>query len=207
MAASKDEIEERRRRQLYLTIGGVLSLVLPLLGLAYLKLSDNSPKIRASTGAFFSQRQAGSRRSEPSPVVAPPVSVRPEKPLPSQSKPAAKAAPSQDSMSFIRGGSDYYPEEKPAASAAPPKPKPAAPAKPPKKEPSRQAKKSFAPPKLKPVQGFSNFRGQSGAGLGTQAANPQVPSIPNMLQMPAGAQVPPNVQEMLKNIPGAGSGQ
>ncbi len=211
----EEERKARSQRTLYLLIGGLLSLLIPLLGVAYLKLTEGSSPRLVSGQAIFAQRRDLSPRARitPAQVPAAPAAVRAQAaPAPSSPPAADKAKPrGGDSLSFIRGDRELF-EEKPQAQA-PQADKAPAPEKEEGKKPkaaqgAKPAKKPFAMPKLKPSSGFTDFKSKGGLGLGAQKNQVQEspqdipPDMQKMLKdLPAGAQGTPEVQELLKGLP------
>lgn len=157
--------ENLRKRYLYLTISGVVSLILPLLGIAYLRMSDNLQPIRKNQVSAVFSRRAGDPLAKKKILPAKTSAAPLPNPLTvevikTSSQPAPKQPEgglTQDSLSFIRGGGEYYKEKKPApaAAAAQEAAKPAA-----KKTPAKPAKKLFVAPKLKGNTRFSDFKGK-----------------------------------------------
>ena len=179
--------EERRRRTRYLIVGGAASLLLPLLGIAYIKLSEPTSVAPSGVRIF-------AKHGEEPPVLMP--AVKRSWPAPSSMlKPAASASPSDGgSMAFIRGGSDYSPPEKAVAAAPEQKAPPPAPA-PPKEtkappvtaalQPAKPASPPAVMPKLKPGSGFMSFASQKGtAAQGQGGAGTPPAGMPDMSLRP-----------------------
>ncbi|MBI5630977.1 MAG: hypothetical protein HY921_08845 [Elusimicrobia bacterium] len=211
MAAEKDP---RKRRTLFLIIGAALSLLLPLGAAVYLKIKDSGSQAGPGLlgGAVFPRRAYDAstvRRIAPAATPAAPLSAPPV-----SSKPALKPQGSTDSsLDYIRGGSDYYQERKPAA--APPVPATAAPEPPaPEAKPRKPAKAAHKPvpmPKLKSLKGPINFRSKSfGTKKNQDHASEeaqqkgQTPDMEELLKkagnLPQGSGTP-DVNQLLKNIP------
>ena len=178
-----NEPQERQKRTVWLLAGGAASLVLPLLGVAYLHWSEGAAASAPSGRAdLFERRDGGDRRIVPSQAVSslpPPVSL----PIGKIEKSAGS------SLDFIKTGEDM--KAKPVETAA--KPAAASPVTAPAvstapaaaaKSAGKTAKKPFVMPKLQGSNSFTNFNtGKSGG------------SAPN------GAPGGQNVQDALKNLP------
>jgi len=194
--ASKKESEkaERRRITLYLLVGGLVLLLLPLLGIAYIKLTEAPAAAPSGAPIFLKHGQ------EAAPA-----------PMPATSRPAQKSAaapPAGGSMAYIRGGSDYLPPPEPKD--APPAPEKA------KREPAAARPAKAAPaaiPRLKPTSGFTNFsnrpqKGAQGQGAGTSPAG--MPDMSELMKnMPGGGsgQGMPDIKELMKGMPAQGDQQ
>lgn len=103
-----EEAERVRARKTKLLIaGGVVSLVLPLLGVAYIKITDTSANSLPISvqGAVFDRRETTSQAITPV-TAAQPMAAAPAPPVPGQ-KPGG-------SLGFISGGNEYYQDDKPA---------------------------------------------------------------------------------------------
>lgn len=118
VTATPEELEaERKKKTFLLMAGGALSLLLPLLGVLYLKLTDSSGSRPLSSGGtlVFDRHTAGSDpRITPAGLPAAGAEAAPRVGGPAG---AAAGAP-QSSLSMIVAGSDYY-KEPAAAPAAP----------------------------------------------------------------------------------------
>lgn len=224
-----DEVKEleRKRRTLYLMIGGAASLILPLLGALYIRMSDTQVKgPGGSGGAIFARRGVdGSPQLKVVPVLSAAPAAGSSAPSPA---PIRQAAESQagGSLGFIRGGSDYSDNKAapPAPAAAAPQKTEAAPAPaaPEQKEtqipqPKTTAKAAARPvnaPKLKPTKGFNTW-GKPGSGAKkNQNGEEQSGAAPDMGEMmkkmgggaggaPGGM---PDIGAMMKNMGGGASG-
>lgn len=229
----------RNRRTLYLIVAGVLSLLVPLVGVLYLKLSDNSRGgTPGSAGIVFSRRMAGDDPPTLNPAAAAAAASalrgivttaapKMNSPLP-VAAPESSARASGGSLSFLRGGEDYYGDgdtqlpvgqtppqqqqaEAPAAGGSGASPAGAAspaaattPAASPK-----TGQKAFVMPKLKPSSGFSDFksRGTSLSGLGAPAgAGPAALQQQAAAAQAAGAGGTQQSQSAWKPASGPGSG-
>lgn len=223
-APPSDEEREiaRNRRTLYLVIGGVLSLLVPLLGALYLRMSDRSFMNAGGTGAIiFSRRAAGDKAPSLTPnMAAASVGIgRVTEAAPKMNSPMPVAAPESsardggDSLSFLRGGEDYYGD----GSSQPPPPQQQEPASPPPAEPPTQAQaaakaapaakagpKPFAMPKLKPSSGFSDFKG--GGRLSPGSGAPAGPNPAALQQQAAAAQAAGGQQPQSAWKPASGPG-
>lgn len=181
---------ERKRRTVYLVVGGALSLLLPLLGALYLKLSETPlPPGGVDASAVFARREGPAPRVQPASTPA----------APKGSAPASPAPGSDSGLSMVRGGQDYYQEPQPPAAA--PAPAKAAPAPAPAPKPIPQPKPAPAPApsfsfaKLKPTSGIEVKSWFSGS----KAQPPAAPA-----QMPAAAgQAAPDINALLKSLPQA----
>ncbi len=166
-----EEQEARRKRwTVYLVAGGVLSLLVPLLVVLYIRLSESPAAGPAAARPGFVPRENWGAKVKPAVTPAPTAK--------------SQAAPAGDSLGFVKGGSEYYP---PAPARPAPEPVKAA-AAPPALTPKPEVKKTAA-------TGYKPFT-QPKLKL-TNSKNP-------VGKPPAGA--PPDINALLKNIPGAGSG-
>lgn len=208
MDPTPEEEAARKKKTLLLLAGGAVSLILPLLGVLYLRWKDTRQAPKQHEAAVFQQREGAERRitppsspamaaavvlTQPAAVPSAPASGASSLPLPTTS---GKASAGGGSLGFIKGSDDYYTEKKDE-----PKPEPkkeetkAAPAEQPKPVPAKSAakakpgKKPFVMPRLQPGKGFTNFKrpGQQ---------QPEAAS---------GEDGPADMQEMLKDIPGGAS--
>lgn len=194
--------EERRRaeRTKYLLIAGAVTLLLPLLGVAFLRGTDPGLSPGFTGGRIF-----GKRGSADKPLTMPaatPAAPRPvESRLPT-GKPTERA-PDGSSLNFLKSDNVYYPpqEEKKEEPKAPPPPEPPEAEEPaPLEKKPAKGKKPFTMPKLKPAAGstsFSDFKGKQPLGKG--AAGKKKPAAHG--DDVEGA--PPDIQEMLKSIQGS----
>lgn len=207
MDISQEEEAARKKKTLLLLAGGALSLALPLLGVLYLRWSENRTAPKQKDVAVFEQREGAERRitppnapamsaavalAQPAAVPSAPPPGSSSLPLPSSSRPAAESG---GSLGFIKSSGDYYAERKPEAAAEPkkeePKPAPAAeapkePVKPPAAPKAKAEKKPFNMPKLQTGKGFTSFKRP---GQKQEAA-------------PSDEDAPMDMQEMLKQVPG-----
>ncbi|NNN06210.1 MAG: hypothetical protein HKL90_09955 [Elusimicrobia bacterium] len=193
---------ERQKKTRLLIIGGAASLVLPLLGAAYLYWADSKP-----AHGLSGRSDVFERREDGGPVV-PSRTVLAVPNAPPAGGTAGAKPPS--SLDFIKADPDFQTRPASAAAAAPAA-KAAATAAPataksvatPQK--SAAAKKAFVMPKLQPTRGFSNNFGSSGAAAaGTApAGNGNGQDVQQILQnLPPGAANNPDVQKYLQNQQG-----
>lgn len=202
MATPEQEIQQGRdKRTKVLLAGGAVSLILPLLGVVYIRMNEAKTARAPDSSVTFERREAGEEKVNVSQTVtiinpaAAPVSGASSLPIPGGMT-ATPASGGGSSLDFVKGGA--FPEKTaaPAAStptvaAAPPPPvmesgpiaKPVAP---------KSGKKAFSMPKLQGTKGFSSFKGGSpkptGQGM-TGAAAPTGKGDDDM-------------SDMLKNVPG-----
>jgi len=203
----QEVLDARKKRTVLLLAGGAASLVLPLIGVVYLRLSEAKTARPPDSSVMFDRREAGDAKVNISQTVTiiPPAS--PGGPgtssLPVAGGPTVTTTGS--SLDFVKGGatpgSGYY-GEKQAAPAASTQPAPAASAAvsgpveeaEPKIVAKKGGKKAFNIPKLQGTKGFNSFKGKSpkptgGAGM-TGVADPQAGK--------GGG----DMDELLKNVPG-----
>ncbi len=180
---------ERRRRTVYLLLGGALSLLIPLLIVLYLHISE-SPAAGSGTNhpGFVTRKNWGEKIK---PAVTP--------------APMAKslAAPAGDSLGFIKGSPEYYPPAQARQTSLPANPEAAAhkQAAPPAPKSATTAQKQ-ATPGYKPFTQPKLHLSNSGLGNPTQIRPGQMPPGLQTGQMPPGM---PDMNALLKNIPGAGA--
>lgn len=180
---------ERRKRTIWLLIGGAASLLLPLLGALYLRWSeDAAPPSAGSRQDVFQHRGQDNSKIVPTRnVVVPPVVQSPPVSAPAlDSRP-----PAESSLDFIKPAAELEPKP-PSAKAAAAPPAPEAPAArtaaaPAPKKAAQTGPKAFVMPKLQPSRGFTQF-GTTGAGGGQAAPAGQ------------GGQGGQNIQDLLKNL-------
>lgn len=199
MPPPEQELSEldRRKRTVWLLAGGAASLILPLLGVAYLHWSSISGAPGPSgRNDVFERRDGGEKRITPTQTAVPVSAMM--TPPPSSLPTAGKTEkPAGSSLDFIKSNEEMTakvadpPKAATAPAAAPaaapasavPAPAPSSAAK----APSKKGKKEFSMPKLQPSRGFTNFKGAP-AGKGTAA--PQ-----------GGAPAGGDSQDLLKNLP------
>ena len=109
MSAAPDAIKEtqQKTRTLLLLLGVVVSLLIPLAAVVYMRASDPNAGSLGAGGAVFKRRAA-----DASPRITPAASVLLQSPymparVPAARKTAAVPASSADSLRFLRGGGDY----------------------------------------------------------------------------------------------------
>jgi len=202
----------RDKRTIALLAGGAVSLILPLLGVVYIRMSEAKTARAPDSSVMFDRRENGEAKvnvSQTVTIVNPAaISVPSGGSLPMPGG-ATSTPGGGSSLDFVKGGS--FPEKTaaPAAStptvaAAPPAPalesgpiaKPVA---------QKGGKKAFSMPKLQGTKGFNSFKGGSpkptGKGL-TGAAAPAGKDDDDMADMlkgvPGGANNP-EVQKYLKS--------
>lgn len=172
----------RNRRSLYLLMAGIASLLIPLLAVLYLRMSETGSRAAAvdSPGAFV-RREGSTGRIKSASAAAMPLpplpAANPSLPKAAAYSPAAK----NDSLGFIKGGSEYFPKEKPEAPPPPQITTQEQPAPEQKSAPSKQkgktAYKPFNPPKLQSTgSSFSNFRGRQSWGTNSSQQSREVPT-------------------------------
>ena len=219
MSTPEDELQEGRKKKTWLLFaGGAVSLLLPLGGVAYIKLNESRPA-RSSDGAssVFEHREGGDAKV----VVTQQVTINPGVAVPSGGSLPKAGGPTESpvgsSLDFIKGnaGGGYYGDKKeaappPAQSTAPAVA--AAPAPEPEKAPAKPAKggkKTFYMPKLSGTKSLSgsNFKSnmpakggpgqmvvadpQSGGNSGGQDMNALLKNIPGGINNP-------DVQNLIK---------
>lgn len=208
METTPAEEAARKKKTLLLLAGGAFSLILPLLGVLYLRWKDTRQAPRQQDAAVFRQREGAEKRitppsspamaaavvlTQPAAVPAAPPPVQGSLPMPA---PSGKASSGGGSLGFIKGSDDYYAdkkdEPKPEPKKEEAKPAPVEPAKPaPAKSTakSKPGKKPFVMPRLQPGKGFTTMR------------------RPGQQQEPAASDddSPADMQELLKDIPGGAS--
>lgn len=201
-----DALDARKKRTTLLLVGGAVSLVLPLLGVVYLRMSENKTARPPDSSVMFDRRETGDSKVNVSQTVAI-VNPAAQAPAPGASSlPIAggqtvTTAPGASSLDFVKGGANNtYFQEKPTAApaastptAAAPAPAPAPEEAPAKAVAKKGGKKAFSMPKLQGTKGFSSFKGSSpkptgGKGM-TGVADPQSGNGGDM-------------SELLKNVPG-----
>lgn len=221
----EDAAVKRRLRALKLFVAAAALLILPLLGLAYLRMQERAGGSGEGSVAFESRSGAGP--VTPRLSAAPALGVE-EKPLvaPIKEGDAAQGG----SMGFIRGGDDFaqpkQPEAAPAVAAAPaaevqapapsPAPAPAMPAIPglsglpgmpgapaaPAAKSAAAPKKAAAPravarPKLGQMRSLSGRPGSLYQAGKTQQKKGEAPQAPDMTEL---------MKNLPKGIPGVTAG-
>lgn len=203
MGTSEQDVQEaRRKRTILLLAGGAASLVLPLLGIIYIRMSEAKTTRAPDSTVMFDRRGNGESKIDVSQTAAV-VNTAPATGFGASSLPAAggttmtPAPGSGSSLDFVKGGANNaYFQDKPAAAPA----APAAPAAAPDPAPAAKTadkkggKKAFNRPKLQGTTSISSFSGSSPKPTGGQGmagvADPQAGK--------GGG----DMAEMLKNVPG-----
>lgn len=200
----QEVLDARKKRTILLLAGGAASLVLPLLGVVYIRLSEAKTARPPDSSVMFDRRESGDEKVNVSQTVTIIAPASPGGPgsssLPVAGGPTVTTTGS--SLDFVKHATTtgYY-GDKQAAAAPPAASTQAAPAGPiaaPEAEAPKVSdrkaggKKAFAMPKLQGTKGFSSFKGKSpkptgGAGMAGVAA-------------PAGKS--DDMEELLKNVPG-----
>lgn len=220
MSTPEQEVQEgRQKRTVLLMAGGAFSLILPLLGVVYIRMNESKAARAPNASVTFEHREGGDAKLSPTqtvtinPAVAVPAASQSS--LPVAGQPGMTPAPgSGSSLDFVKGGNSYYQDNKaaeapkassaPAAAAPAPAPEPAPVAKAADK---KGAKKPFVMPKLQGTKSFSNFKSgssskSSGKGL-SNAGDPQSGkgggSMADMLKNVPGGVDNPDVQKLLKS--------
>lgn len=209
MSTPEEEIQAvRKKRTVLLLAGGAASLLLPLLGVVYIRMSEAKTARPPDSSVMFDRRESGDAKVNVSQTVtiinpAPSEAGRPSS-LPVAGQQTVTTAPGGSSLDFVKGGgtSNYYQDKAasaaPAAStqaaapAAPPAPAPEAAA--PKTAAAKGGKKAFAMPKLQGTKSFSTFKGASPKPTGGHGMT----GVAAPAQGGAGG----DMAEMLKNVPG-----
>ena len=209
---SEDPVIQRNRRTLYLIMAGAASLLIPLLGVLYIRMGDTPATMTpGNIPHAFARRATQADRIKAASTPAPPVSMVPVAgPAATARAPGTQAAPSAsggDSLGFIKGGAEYFPSEEPRPAAAPAQAETAPPAAKTeeadaatKKKPAKPGPKPFVQPKLQATGSGGTFRNLRG--------NKQLsPGAPNPAQgaMPPGGI--PDVGSILQGIPGLSGDQ
>ena len=185
-SADQEALESRNKRTVWLLAGASTSLLLPLLGLFYIRASESRSVHPPSNTVMFDRREAGESKigvNQPIPAAIPPA-----KPAP-----AAARVKENSSLSFVKGSGEYFKDNtaetpKTAAlemSAESPAPAPS--------KASAKAKKSFNKPKLQGVKSFNTFK--KGAAKPPGGQNSQEDILKNL---PPGAENNPEVLKYLK---------
>jgi hypothetical protein len=185
MPTPEEEVQAARKtRTIMLMAGGAASLILPLCGVVYLRLTEAGSARAPNTAVMFEHREAGEAKINVTQTVTVPsggLAAAPQASLPG----------GDSSLGMVKGSNDYFQDKKaepPAASTQAAKaPEPAPAPAPEKTVVKKGGKKPFAMPKLQGVKGFSSFKGASPKGA-------TAPGAPD-----AGAG---GMADMLKNVPG-----
>ncbi|MBI5247820.1 MAG: hypothetical protein HY923_11645 [Elusimicrobia bacterium] len=204
MDTPEQEVQEgRKKRTVLLLAGGAASLLLPLLGVVYIKMGESKAARVPNASVMFDRREGGEAKVNVSQTVT--INSAVAVPAGQSSLPVAGQAGMTpvgggSSLDMVKGSNSYY-QDKPAEApkASTPTVAPAAPAPAPAPELKATAKKggqkSFTMPKLQGTKSISNnFTQKSpkptgGQGM-TGVADPQAGK--------GGG----DMKDMLKNIPG-----
>lgn len=210
----------RKKLTIWLIVGGVASLLLPLAGVIYLRVAE-SRALRGPSGRsnLFEHREGGEVKITPTQtVVIPNSAVASPPPMAEGIRADSPPQPGGSSLDFIKMSAELKartevpaPTTKPAQAPAQVETKEAPVEKPAAKTVAKNGKKPFAFPKLQPSRGFSSFKGGKDAKKGaagaqnTQALDPQAAGagggqdMSEMLKnLPPGAENDPRIQEYLK---------
>lgn len=214
MDPNDPEEAARRKKTLVLLAGGAASLILPLLGVLYLRWSESRamPKQTDAAGVF-EQREGERRITLPAaPAMSAAVAITapaqpPSAPPPPMAAPlpGSKSAEGSGSLGFIKPSGDYYQDKKPEPASEPkkeaakPAPEPeqpkAAPAKATAK--TKPGKKPFVMPKLQTGKGFTNFkRNQPAAEEPAEGGGQDMSEL--LKNLPPGAENNPELQKYLQ---------
>lgn len=204
MDTPEQEVQEgRKKRTVLLLAGGAASLLLPLIGVVYIKMGESKAARAPNAAVMFDRREGGEAKVNISqtvtinPAVAVPAG---QSSLPVAGQAGMTPAPGNSSLDMVKGSNSYY-QDKPAEApkASTPTAPPAAPAAAPEPAPKTAAKKGgakpFTMPKLHGTKSLnSNFTQKSpkptgGTGM-TGVADPQAGKSGG------------DMNDMLKNIPG-----
>lgn len=212
----QDVQEVRSKRTIWLMAGAAVSLILPLLGIVYIKMNE-AKTARTPSSVMFDRRESGESKisiTQAVTILNPATRTgSAASPLPVKGgQMAPPPAPGGSSLDFVKGGANnaYFQDKTvspaastPSAAAAPaPEPEPA-----PKTAAKKGGKKAFNMPKLQGVKGFSSFKGASpkanrGRGV-TDVAAPQAGNgdadMTDMLKNMPGGVNNPEVQKYLKS--------
>jgi len=197
----------RKRRAFYIFLAGIITLLLPLLGLAYINRDALlGGGALSAKGLFTFDKRVGGPRVIPTSAAAP-ITMRRSLLTPADSKKSASKP--ADSLGFIRGGSDYnYNPETPAAAPKkePPLPQTVVEKEPvPAKKTAKAGPKPVNAPRLKPMKsgGFGKPSSFAGSKLGKQKTEGSgQPDISELMEnMPAGGAGMPDIGQMMKNMP------
>lgn len=209
----QEALDVRRKRTIWLMAGGAASLILPLLGVLYMRMSEAKTARPPDSSVMFDRREKGEEKvniSQTVTIVAPAAQAGPSS-LPVAGGMTAVPAPGGgSSLDFVKGGaSNTYFQDKDkaaapaaeAAAAAPPPPSgPSGPIEPAPKTVVAQkgGKKAFNMPKLQGTKQFSNFKGASPKPTGAPGGMTGVAD-------PQAGKGGDDMAELLKNVPGGAS--
>ena len=204
MSTPEQEAQEgRKKRTLLLMAGGAASLILPLLGVVYIKMSESKASRPPDSSVMFDRREGGEAKVNVSQAVT--INSAVAVPAGQSSLPVAgqagmtPAPGGGSSLGFVKGSNDYFQDKAAEATKAAPPAAPAAapaPASPPAEAKTAAKKggpKPFAMPRLQGTKSISNnFKSNApkgGSGL-AGVADPQ------------SGQDGADMNELLKNVPG-----
>lgn len=173
-----EAVEERHKRTVWLLGAAGISLLLPLLGLIFLRASESRNIHPPTNTIMFDRREPGESKAG---AYKASVEVKPLR--------AAAPVKENSSLRFVKGSGDYFKDkeaETPQVLAAEPIAPPA-----PAKAPVKESKKSFNMPKLQGVKTFNSFKKGS-----PQPAGGQEDILKNL---PPGAENNPEVLKYLKS--------
>lgn len=148
----QEALEARRKHTIWLLAGAAACLILPLIGVVYIRLSESRNVRGPNPSVMFDRREAGEIKIKVAPIGAPGAKV----PVPVKV---------DSSLSYIKGNGDY-PQDK-TAKAPKASPPPAATAAPAPSLP-KNAKKPFIMPKLQGVKTLNTFKGGAPKQTGGQ---------------------------------------
>ncbi|MEK7234264.1 MAG: hypothetical protein AAB268_10645 [Elusimicrobiota bacterium] len=207
----------REKRTILLLVGGAASLILPLLGILYIKMREAKTAPPSDGSVMFDRRENGDSKVNISHTVtimnrAAQAGSSPSSLPPAGGMTMTPAPGSRSSLDFVKDGANHaYSQDKssaapaPAASALAAPVAPAAPA--PKTVAKKGDKKIFTMPKLQGTKGFTSFTGASPKPTGGQGmsgvAAPQVGNgdadMADLLKNVPGGVNNPEVQKYLKS--------
>lgn len=213
MSSPEQEVlDVRRKRTIWLMAGGAASLILPLLGVLYMRMSEAKTARPPDSSVMFDRREKGEEKvniSQTVTIVAPAGQAGPSS-LPVPGGMTAVPAPGGgSSLDFVKGGTNntyFQDKDKTAApaaeAAAAPPPPPAGPSGPiepaPKAVAQKSGKKAFNMPKLQGTKQFSTFKGASPKPTGAPGGMTGVAD-------PQAGKGGDDMAELLKNVPGGAS--
>ncbi len=204
----QEALDIRRKRTIWLMAGGAASLILPLLGVLYMRISEAKTARPPDSSVMFDRREKGEEKVNISQtVVAPAALAAPgASSLPiAGGMTAAPASGNGSSLDFVKGGANntYFQDKAAApaaeAEAAPPPPPAAGPSGPippaSKTVAQKGGKKPFNMPKLQGTKQFSNFKSASPKPTGAPGGMTGVAD-------PKAGKGDDDMAELLKNVPG-----
>jgi hypothetical protein len=203
MGAPEEEIQEGRKKRTYLLLaGGAASLLLPLAGVFYIKISESkAARAPGQAASVFDRREGGDAKVVITQTVTinPAVSAASSLPVPG----GTTESPSGSSLDFVKGGSNSYFQDKAgeapkgstptAAAAPPPEPEPE-----PKAATAKGGKKAFVMPRL------SGTKSMAGSNFKSSGGSPKPGGMAGMAGVadPQSGKGGQDMADMLKNIPG-----